>query len=60
MVAFARARTRTLFSRLWPSIIKSEKTDRVVSEKAQTQAHTNDKQNKRFLEITKNGGIWFS
>ena len=58
MVSFARARTRSLLSRLWPvkvQPLKNETTDsdRYLIEKQQEQ-------NKCFFEASKNGGLWFS
>ena len=58
MVSFARARTKSLLSRLWPVKVQPleiETTDayRFLIEKQQEQ-------NKCFLEATKNGGMWFS
>ena len=58
MVSFARARTRSLLSRLWPVKVQPLKiettdSDRYLIEKRQEQ-------NKCFLEASKNGGMWFS
>ncbi len=52
MVAYARARTRSWLSMLWPDIINLDKSEALIDKQS--------KQNKRFLEQAKNGGIWFS
>ena len=60
MVSFARARTRSWISRLWPV------TDQSINEKAHDLEKSKEiiekqqKQNKCFLEASKNGGMWFS
>ena len=61
MVSFARARTRSLLSRLWP--MKSQlitKTNENVLEKSQELIKKQKIQDNYFLEASKNGGIWFS
>ena len=62
MVSFARARTRSLLSRLWPmksELIKNTiETD--VLEKSQELIKKQKIQDNYFLEASKNGGIWFS
>ena len=62
MVSFARARTRSLLSRLWPmksELIKNRiETD--VLEKSQELIKKQKIQDNYFLEASKNGGIWFS
>ena len=60
MVSFARARTRSLLSRLFPmkaQAIKSEKVDLDESKKLYEKI---SEQNKCFLEASKNGGLWFT
>ena len=60
MVSFARARTRSWLSRLWPLAIdpiKAETADLVNSNKLIEKQR---EQNKCFLEAGKNGGMWLS
>ena len=57
MVSFARARTRSLLSRLWPAADKKPRNQTVESRKLIKEIK---EQNKFFLEASKNGGIWFS
>jgi len=60
MVAFARARTRSLLSKLWPMSAKpldSQANEFRMSEKLIKDI---EEQNKCFLEASKNGGMWFS
>jgi len=60
MVAFARARTKSLISRLWPLTVEpiNKKTD--VLNKSKELIEVQREQNKSFLETCKNGGMWFS
>ena len=62
MVSFARARTRSLLSRLWP--MKSELIKNTIEtdglEKSQDLIKKQKIQDNYFLEASKNGGIWFS
>ena len=60
MVSFARARTRSLLSRLWPLEAKPHKNQKVELEKTKNFIENIEEQNKYFLEASKNGGIWFS
>tara|TARA_B100000945_G_scaffold298024_1_gene277545 strand:+ start:415 stop:597 length:183 start_codon:yes stop_codon:yes gene_type:complete len=60
MVSFARARTRSLLSRLWPVAEKTLKNQTVESQKSKKQIEDLAEQNKCFLEASKNGGMWFS
>ena len=57
MVSFARARTRSLLSRLWPMKVQSINFDKVDLDESRELI---DKQNNCLLEASKNGGIWFS
>ena len=52
MVAYARARTRSWLSMLWSDPVDQEKSRELIDKQS--------KQNKRFLELSKNGGMWFS
>ena len=62
MVSFARARTRSLLSMLWPIksqlITNTNETD--VLEKSKELIKKQKIQDNYFLEASKNGGIWFS
>ena len=60
MVSFARARTRSLLSRLWPVTEKALNNQTVESHNSKKLIEDIDKQNKCFLEASKNGGIWIS
>ena len=60
MVSFARARTRSLLSRLWPVTEKTLNNQTVESHKSKTLIEDIAEQNKCFLEASKNGGMWFS
>ena len=60
MVAFARARTRSLLSRLWPASAKKLNNQTVELEKSKYLIEDINNQNKCFLEASKNGGIWLS
>ena len=52
MVAYARAITRSWLSMLWSDTLDEEKSRELFDK--------HSKQNKRFLELSKNGGMWFS
>ena len=61
MVSFARARTRSLLSRLWPMTAKPlNNYETVKLHKSENLIEDIEEQNKCFLEASKNGGIWFS
>jgi len=60
MVSFARARTRSLLSRLWPVKEKTLKNQTVESQNSKKLIEDIAEQNKCFLEASKNGGMWFS
>ena len=62
MVSFARARTRSLISRLWPmkSQLITNTNDTDVINKSQELIKKQKEQDNYFLEASKNGGIWFS
>ena len=60
MVAYAKARTMSWLSMLWPEIaqpIKPESVEMLNSKDILKKCHL---QKKNFLEATKDGGIWFS
>ena len=54
MVSFARARTKSLLSRLWPMKAKPFNNQTI------NLLEDIEEQNKCFLEASKNGGMWFS
>ena len=60
MVSFARARTRSLLSRLWPMTAKPPNNQTVELHKSENLIEDIKEQNKCFLEASKNGGMWFS
>ena len=60
MVSFARARTRSWLSKLWPVTVQPIKTETVAMDMSKELIENQQKQNKCFLEASKNGGMWFS
>ena len=60
MVSFARVRTRSLLSKLWPAITKSISTQKAELAGANERSENILEQNKSFFAATKNGGMWFS
>ena len=60
MVSFARARTRSLLSKLWPQTEKRLINHSVELRESNKLIDDIEKQNKCFLEASKNGGMWFS
>ena len=60
MVSFARARTRSWLSRLWPVTVQPIKNETVNPDNAKDLIEKQQEQNKFFLEASKNGGMWFS
>ena len=60
MASFARARTRSLLSRLWPVTEKTLNKQTVKSQKSKKLIEDIAEQNKCFFEASKNGGMWFS
>ena len=60
MVSFARARTRSLLSKLWPVTEKNLNNQTIESYKSKKLIEDIAEQNKCFLEASKNGGMWFS
>jgi len=60
MVSFARARTRSLLSKLWPVTEKKLNNQKIESHKSKKLIEDIAEQNKCFLEASKNGGMWFS
>tara|TARA_Y100001968_G_C19014554_1_gene552183 strand:- start:1 stop:183 length:183 start_codon:yes stop_codon:yes gene_type:complete len=60
MVSFARARTRSWLSKLWPVIVQSNNDETGVMDMPEKLIENQKEQNKCFLDASKNGGIWFS
>ena len=60
MVSFARARTKSLLSRLWPMTAEPLNNQKVELHKSENLIEDIKEQNKCFLEASKNGGMWFS
>tara|TARA_B100000700_G_scaffold283770_1_gene336471 strand:+ start:247 stop:429 length:183 start_codon:yes stop_codon:yes gene_type:complete len=60
MVSFARAKTRSLLSRLWPVTIQTIENNKAEIDNPIGLVEKHKEQNKCFLEASKNGGMWFS
>ena len=60
MVSFARARTKSLLSRLWPMKVLLLTNNVTELEKPKELIIKQNEHDKRFIEASKNGGIWFS
>ena len=60
MVSFARARTKSLLSRLWPLAVQPIDNDKAELDTSKVHIDKQLEQNKCFLEASKNGGMWFS
>ncbi len=60
MVSFARARTKSLLSRLWPMTAKPLNNKKIELHTSENMIEDIEEQNKCFLEASKNGGMWFS
>ena len=60
MVSFARARTKSWLYRLWPASVQSFKSKTILLDEDNELIEKQDVHNKRFLELSKNGGMWFS
>ena len=60
MVSFARARTRSWLSRLWPLTVKHIHNEKIQIEMSEKLIEKQQERNKCFLEASKNGGLWFS
>ncbi len=60
MVSFARARTKSWLSRLWPVTVQPIKNETVAMDMSKELIENQQEQNKCFLEATKNGGMCFS
>ena len=60
MVSFARARTTSWLSRLWPMSVHSFKSKTFQLEEENELNEKHSRQNRRFLQSSENGGMWFS
>ena len=60
MVAFARARTKSWLIKLWPVKFQSTTNETIELNESKDLIKNIAKQNKCFLEASKNGGMWFS
>ena len=60
MVSFARARTKSWLSRLWPLTVQPIKNETLAMNVSKQLIEKQQEQNKCFLEASKNGGMWFS
>ena len=60
MVSFARARTRSWISRLWPVTVQPTNHGTVAMDMAKELIEIQQEQNKCFLEASENGGMWLS
>ena len=60
MVSFARARKKSWLSRLWPVTAQSDINLSTDSDECKKLIENQREQNRYFLEVTKNGGMWFS
>ena len=60
MVSFAKARTRSWISRLWPVTVQPIKDETVAMDISKELIENQQEQNKYFLDACKNGGMWFS
>ena len=60
MVAFARARSRSWLSRLWPVKLQTKSNEIDKFDTPKELIKIQHEQNKCFLETSKNGGMWFS
>ena len=60
MVSFARARTRSWLSKLFPVSSQSIKAEKIAMDIPKELFEEQQEQNKCFLDTTMNGGFWFS
>ena len=60
MVSFARARTKSWLTRLWPVKVKTNRNETAEINMSKELIENQQEQNKCFLEASKNGGMWFS
>ena len=60
MVSFARARTKSWLSKLWPVTAQPHNPEKVVRKMSKDVIENQYEQNKSFFAAIKNGGMWFS
>ena len=60
MVSFARARTKSWLSRLWPLKVHPINFDKAELDESIEIIEKQKEQNKSFFDLSKNGGMWFS
>ena len=60
MVSFARARTKSWLTRLWPLPVQPINTETTEFNNSKELIKRQQQQKKCFLETSKNGGMWFS
>ena len=60
MVSFARARTKSWLSRLWPVTVQPTKNETVAMDMSKELIEKQQEQNKCFFEASENGGMWLS
>tara|TARA_B100000700_G_C14331004_1_gene528197 strand:- start:149 stop:331 length:183 start_codon:yes stop_codon:yes gene_type:complete len=60
MVSFARARARSLLSRLWNVSFQTIEKDKADLGNSKEQLEKHKQQNTCFFEASKNGGLWLS
>ncbi len=60
MIAFARAIAKSWVARLTPQEDQYGNIEVIASRKSRNLISKQIEQNKRFIEVTKNGGMWFS
>ena len=60
MVAFARAKAKSIFSKLRLNILSEVNTENIETKKDQDLSIQKDRDSKSFFEAIKSGGIWLS
>ena len=60
MVSFARARTKSWLSKLWPVKVHSLNFNKAGLDDSIDIIAEQKEQNKSFFDASKSGGIWFS
>jgi hypothetical protein len=60
MVSFAKARTRSWLSKIWPRKAEHNKNEAFELKRYKELSKNIAKENNCFLEASKNGGMWFS
>ena len=60
MAAYARARTRSWLSKIWLGVAKDTPDESSPVQQLTQIEEKHNEQKKRFIEASKNGGVWFS